>query len=97
MNDPFEQRVRGAAAAGWRVVLVAIGMLAVSSVAYMAIVSAQPSWLLSMWGSDLTWADIQNVSFCAIVGFKMTVWLMALAALWLTLWARQLRKTDGGA
>ena len=96
MNEPFERRVRAAAIAGWWVVLAAIAVLAVSSVAYMVLVSAQPPWLISMWGPDLTWADIQNVSFWAIVGFKMVVWLMALAALWLTLWARQLRKSDAG-
>ena len=29
-----------------------------------------------------------------MVAFKFCVWLMVLAVLWLTLWARQLRKVD---
>jgi hypothetical protein len=45
-----------------------------------------------MWGSDLSRAFIQNVWFWAIVAFKLIAWVMALAALWLTLWARQLQK-----
>jgi hypothetical protein len=29
-----------------------------------------------------------------VAAFKFCVWLMVLAVLWLTLWARQLRKLD---
>ncbi len=92
MNDDFQTRVKAAAIAAWWVVLIATGLLIVSWVAYVVIISFQPPWLLSMWGPDLSWAYVQNVWFWAIVTFKMVVWLMALAALWLTLWARQLRK-----
>jgi hypothetical protein len=92
MNDDFQRRVRAAAIAGWWVVLLATGLLIVSWIAYLTIISAQPPWLLSMWGPDLSWAFIQSVWFWAIVAFKLIVWVMALAALWLTLWARQLRK-----
>ena len=83
---------KAAAIAGWWVVLIATGLLVLSWVAYLIIISAQPPWLLSMWGPDLSWTYIQNVWFWAIVAFKLIVWVMALAALWLTLWARQLRK-----
>jgi hypothetical protein len=92
MSDDFQRRVKAAAVAAWWVVLIATGLLIVSWIAYLVIISAEPSWLLSMWGPDLSWTYIQNVWFWAIVAFKLIVWLMALAALWLTLWARQLRK-----
>jgi hypothetical protein len=95
MNDDFEKRVRAAAVAGWWVVLIAAGLLLLSWIAYLLVIPAQPGWLLSLWGPDLSWADVQNVWFWALVIFKMSAWLMALVVLWLTLWARQLRKSAG--
>ena len=92
MNDEFERRVRAAAVAAWWVVLFAAGLLILSWLAYLAVISAQPAWLMSLWGPGLTWDYVQSVWFFAIVTFKMIVWLMVLTALWLTLWARQLRK-----
>ena len=94
MNDNFDRKVHAAAVAGWRIVLIAAGLLVLSWLAYLAVISAQPPWLLSFWGPDLSWAYIQNVWFWAIVAFKLIIWLMALVTLWLTLWARQLRRTD---
>ena len=97
MIDEFERRVRAAAVAAWCVVLFAAGLLIFSWLAYLALTSAQPAWLLSMCGPNISWTDIQSVWFFAIVTFKMIVWLMVLTALWLTLWARQLRKRRSGA
>jgi hypothetical protein len=91
MNDDFQRRVRAAAMAGWCTVVVGAGLVILSWLAYLAVLSARPSWLLSLWGPDLDWGYVQNVWFRAIVIFKMVVWLMALVALWLTLWARWLR------
>jgi hypothetical protein len=91
MNSEFKLRVRGAAVAGSWVVLFAALLLIVSWLAYLAALSAQPEWLLRMCGPDLSWATIQNVWFFAIVTLKIVVWIMAFVALWLTLWARQLK------
>ena len=92
MEDSFQRRVQAAAVAAWWVVLFAAALLIASWIAYLVIMSAQPPWLLSMWGPDLSWTYVQNVSFWAIVVFKIFVWVMAMGALWLTLWARQLRR-----
>jgi hypothetical protein len=99
MNDAFEKRVRAAAVAGWWVVLIAYTLLLVTWVAYLAIVSAQPQWLLRMWGGDIanqgrTWEFVQTVSLWFMGLFKLCIWLLILVVLWLTLWARQLRKLD---
>jgi len=94
MNDAFEKKVRAAAVAGWWVVLVAIGFLTLLWVLYLAVMPTHPQWMLALWGPDVTWAFVQNVWFCVMVVFKFCVWLMALVVLWLTLWARQLRKAD---
>jgi hypothetical protein len=97
MNDTFEQKVRAAAVAGWWALLVAAGFLLLNWLVYLAAASARPAWFQSLWGQDVSWSDAQNVWIWALAIFKLCVWLLALVVLWLTLWARQLRKHSGGA
>ena len=94
MNDSFEKKVGAAAVAGWWVVLIAAGFVTLLWLGYLAVTSTHPGWLLALWGQDVTWDFVRNVWFWAIVAFKFGIWLMVFAVLWLTLWARQLRKTD---
>jgi hypothetical protein len=95
MNDSFEKKVRAAAVAGWWVVLFAYAILVMTWIVYLTIMSNQPAWLLAMWGQgDVNWAFVQTLSLWFLAVFKTAVWLMILAVLWLTLWARQLRKLD---
>ena len=95
MNDVFERRVMAAAVALWWVVLLAAGLLLVSGIGYLVVIHAQPPWILSLWGADLSWAYIQNVCLWSIIVLKLMVLLMAFVALWLTLWARQPRQSVG--
>jgi hypothetical protein len=94
MNETFEKRVRAAAVAGWWVVLIAVGFLTLQWVIYLVVMSTRPAWLLTMWGPGVDWPFVQGVWFWVMAAFKGFVWLMILAVLWLTLWARQLRKLD---
>jgi len=94
MNDSFEKKVRAAAVACWWVVLIAVGFLTFLWLLYLAVMSTHPTWLLALWGPDVDWPFVQNVWFWAVVAFKFCVWLMVLVAVWLTLWAKQLRKMD---
>ncbi|HMF17404.1 MAG TPA: hypothetical protein VKE98_09370 [Gemmataceae bacterium] len=94
MNHSFEKKVRAAAVAGWWVVLIGYVLLLFTWVVYVFITSARPAWLLSMWGLDVSWDFMQTVSLWFMGVFKLCLWLMFLLALWLTLWARQLRKAD---
>jgi hypothetical protein len=97
MSDPFEKRVGAAAVAAWWVVLIAIAFIVLQWIIYLAVMHAQPAWVLSMWGPNLDWAFVQRVWFWGIAILKFIVWLMVLIALWLTLWARQLRKGTGNS
>jgi hypothetical protein len=97
MNDMFEKRVRAAAVAGWWSVLIAAAFVTLQWLAYLAVMSARPTWLLTMWGPGTDWAVVQHVWFWAIVVLKFALWLTILLVVWLTLWARQLRKRAGGA
>ena len=92
MNDIFEKRIRAAAVAGWWTLLIAVAFIVLQWVIYLGVMAARPSWLLAMWGPGVDWAFVQNVWFWAIAVLKFAVWLMALPVIWLTLWARQMRK-----
>ena len=94
MNDPFEKKVRAAAVAGWWVILIGYALLTLTWAVYLALVSARPAWMLVMWGHEVSWDFMQTVSLWFLGGFKLFLWFLVLVALWLTLWARQLRKFD---
>jgi len=94
MNDPFEKRVRTAAVAGWWTVLIAWCVLLLHWLIYLAVINSRPAWMLSLWGPDITWPFAQTVWFWFLGIFKFSIWLWVLVCLWLTLWARQLRKGD---
>jgi hypothetical protein len=96
MNDIFEKKVRAAAVAGWWTLLITVAFITLQWVVYLAVMSARPAWLLSMWGPGMDWTFVQNVWFWAIAVLKFGLWLMALVVIWLTLWARQLRKRACG-
>jgi len=96
MNDTFEKKVRAAAVAGWWVVLVATGFLTLQWLVYLAVTNTKPAWFPALWGPGVDWPFVQSVWFWVTVVFKFFVWLLVLAVLWLTLWARQLRKQSGG-
>jgi hypothetical protein len=90
--DTFEKRVRAAAMAAWSVVGTAIGFLTLVWLVYLGIAHARWAWMLSLWGPDVSWAFFDRACLAALAVFKIAIWLMALASLWLTLWAKRLRK-----
>jgi len=92
MNDSFEKKVRAAAVAAWWVVLIGYVMLTLTWGVYLVLVSARPAWMRAMWGPDVGWDFMQTVSLWFLGVFKLFLWFLILVALWLTLWARQLRK-----
>ncbi len=91
MNDDFERKVHGAAVAGWWTVLVAAAVLVLQWVAYLVVMSSRPSFVLTLWGSD-SWLEVQHLWLMGTVVLKIFVFILALPCVWLTLWARELRK-----
>ncbi len=92
MEDTFEQRVRAAAAAAWWTVLAVAILVTVQWVVYMIVMASRPAWVLWLWGPGVTWPFVQTIWFSGTAILKMFVWLLAVVAFWLTLWASQLRK-----
>jgi hypothetical protein len=91
MNDDFEGKVRGAGVAGWWAVLAAAAVLALQWVAYLLVMSSRPAWILSLWGST-SWPEVQHLWLLATVFLKFSLAVLAILCLWLTLWARELRR-----
>jgi hypothetical protein len=95
MNDDFERKVRGAGVAGWWTLLVAAAVFLVQWVAYLFIMSSRPAWAMSLWGPGVTWEYMQHVWWLGAALLKGLLLILAIPCLWLTLWARQLRKAGG--
>lgn len=92
MADAFEARVRAAAVAAWWTLLLALAFLMIQWAAYLQITSARPGWAASFWGPGQTWESIRDTWFQALVLIKVMLWPLVLAAVWLSLWVRQMRK-----
>ena len=96
MNDTFEKKVRAAAVALWWVVLIALGFIVLQWLVYLTVIHIHGRHgSCPCGGLTSTWVFVQTVWFWAIAVLKFIMWLMVLVALWLTLWARQLRKACG--
>ena len=95
MNDDFERKVQCAGVAGWWTVLVAAAVVTIQWVAYLFVMSSRPAFALSVWGSGASWPEVQHLWLLGTAFLKIFVFVLALLCLWLTLWARQLRKAGG--
>ena len=92
MTESFEQKVRGAGVAGWWTLLVVAAVLTVQWVAYLFVMRLRPPWATFLLGPGMTWDYFLHVWWLATTFLKVLLFVLALACLWLTLWARQLRK-----
>jgi hypothetical protein len=95
MSDNFEIKIRSAAVAGWWTLLIAVGIFLIQWIICLLVVPAQTAWVLTLWGPGATWHEVRSVWFWFLVGFKVFLLLLAFVLVWLTLWARQLRKRTG--
>ena len=92
MNDSFVQRVRSAAVAAWWTILIGGIWVTVSWLVNLAIISARPKWLLKLWGGEITWEQINSLMVIMMGVFKLMLFACVLAAIWLTLWGRRLKR-----
>ena len=96
--DAFAGKVRSAAIAGWWMLLVATGFMVVNWLGYIIVIRTRPDFLLAFWGSSrdwpIGWGEVQMIWFQMAATFKVIVWVLALVVIWLSLWARGLRKAQ---
>jgi hypothetical protein len=93
MRDLFEVRVRAAGRAAWCVFITGYCLNLAQYLFYLVAMSARPSWLLSLFGPNIDWPQAQTVWLWGTVAFKFVNGCILLTALWLTLWAKQLRNS----
>lgn len=95
MDDKLAERVRAAAAAGWRTILIAAVWLTIVWAIWLVIISARPSWVRALWGGhQLTWYNMQIIWLWVIAAMKALLLMAVLVVIWLTLWARRLRPAE---
>jgi hypothetical protein len=91
-DKTFDTRLRAAVSAGGWMLLVAIGVATLQWLAYLALMSARPSWFLSLFGPNVGWSEVQRLWLQALVGFKLLTAVFGLVVLWGVLWMSKLRK-----
>ncbi len=94
MDEAFERKLRAAVSAGWRVLLVEVGLLTLVWVVYLGIMGVHPPVLIALWGPGVTWSTVATVSLFAIAGFKVVLWVQAGLLAWGALWASTLRRSN---
>lgn len=95
MNDLFERRIRAAAVAGWWTLAFGFIFVTIAWFVSRAMLSSSAPWIESLW-SGLDRGTIMLATLWMIGVLKLCLWLALLVVVWLTLWARQLRKSAGG-
>jgi hypothetical protein len=92
MDEVFTRKVRAAAVAGWWTLLIAFCILLIQWLAYLLIMTKQPTGIVCFWGEGVTWPEIRTIWLRAMVAYKLVVGVILFVVIWLTLWARQLEK-----
>jgi hypothetical protein len=93
VDNAFRAKVRAAAVAAWWTLLIAIAFVIVQWLGYLLATNMRPAWFLALCGPGVTWESLAPMWFHALVLLKLGIWPIAIAALWLTLWARSLRES----
>ncbi len=92
-SEQLGRKVRAAAVAGWWTVLIAAVVMTVQWFVCLAYLYYKPAWLLSLWGGgELDWPTVHTIVLYFFVVFKLMLFAAVVAALWLTLWARRLKR-----
>lgn len=95
MDESLSKRVGAAAAAGWWTILIGAIWLTVAWVIWLVILGTRPAWLLTLWGGGrLTWATVQTITLAVMGAMKGLLLAGLLVVIWLTLWARSLRRQE---
>ena len=93
MNDDFAKRVRTAAMAGWKTILIfAIGLL-VSWGCVLVVLNVRPAIVMKMIGpGPVDWDELQRIYVWFMGVCKLIVLTALMLVVWLTFWARGLKR-----
>ncbi len=91
MDDLLHKKVRAAAVAGWWTLLIAVIFLTVVWGVFLAMLHCQCPFAKAVWGGA-SWDMMLSISIWAMAAFKLVIWTMFLVVVWLTIWARKLKR-----
>lgn len=93
MDENCYKRVRALAISSWWTTLIATIWLTAVWLIWLALLRAQPGWILSLWGGgDLTWSDVRRLILVFFAVMKLVLWVWVMGAICLSIWARRLRR-----
>ncbi len=90
-NDLFQRRVARAAGAMWWTVLIAVIWVVLAWLSTLWIFNARAEWVARLW-YGIDWDTFRSIVISVIMTIRIILFVMILAAIWLSLWARGLRK-----
>jgi hypothetical protein len=97
MGMTFEEKLRAAISAGWRVLLIEVALLLVAWLVYRAtVLPADSGAMIVLIGPDVSSTTVASVWLVGLTVFKLALWLQAGLLLWAWIWAVMLRKTRRG-
>ena len=93
MNGELAKKVRAAAGAAWGTVIIGAVWMTLAYGLWLVILHYKPGLILTLWGSgDLTWPEVQRITLWFFGAFKLEIFAVLLAAIWLSLWHRRLAR-----
>jgi len=93
MSESGDKRLGAAVRAAWCTIIIWAIWLTIAWFVWLGMMHAQPGWILALWGGgDLTWADVQRVTIWFFGAFKALMLVAVMASIWLTLYARRLKR-----
>jgi hypothetical protein len=91
MDSEFEWKLRAAVSAGWRILVIQVGLLTIAWFVYLTIMAMRPDAVLALWGPQVTWSTVATVSLMAIAVYKVSLWIQAALLAWGWMWGTRLR------
>ena len=92
MTRTFTKRVQTAASAGWSTIILAVIWLSLTWIGNLAMQHYRPTWIMTLWGGGVTWAQINWIVLMFTAVVKVILFTLVMITLWLTIWARKLGK-----
>lgn len=91
MNDLLYNKLRAAAGAAWWTLLVGFGILLLVSAWFILALHIRPDWAPPVW-AGVSWDTVEGVGLTIIATFKLLLWMILLVAVFLSVWARRLKR-----
>ena len=93
MDDAGSKRLGAAVRAAWCTIIIWGVWMTAAWFGWLGIMHARPGWMLTLWGGgDLTWAEVQTVTIWFFGAIKIVLLVAVMGSIWLTLYARRLKR-----